>query len=138
RNIDGGPYAIPSTFYKNFTWDRDYTVRWELTKALSFNYSGNNQSRVDEPYGRIDTDEKRDSILGNIARLGRNTYFTQSLNATYNLPTQKFPILDWTRVTASYSSTYNWTVASRLAADLGNIIANTQTKQINGELTFSQ
>ena len=35
RNVDGGPYAMPATFYKNFTWDRNYMLRWELTKSLS-------------------------------------------------------------------------------------------------------
>ncbi len=138
RNIDGGPYAIPSTFYKNFTWNRAYNLRWELTKSLSFNYGANNESRVDEPYGKIDSDEKRDSLWRNFSRLGRNTYFNQTLNATYTLPTQKFPFLDWTRATVSYSSTYNWTAASRLATELGNIMANTQNKQINAEFTFSQ
>lgn len=138
RNIDGGPYAIPSTFYKNFIWDRTYNLRWELTRSLSFNYTANNQSRIDEPYGKIDSKEKRDSLWSNVSRLGRNTYFSQSFNATYTLPTQKFPFLDWTRATATYTSTYNYTVASRLAAEQGNIIANTQLKQINGEFTFSQ
>jgi cell surface protein SprA len=138
RNIDGGPYAIPSTFFKNFTWDRNYALRWELTRSLSFNYTADNQSRVDEPYGRIDTKEKKDSLWQNISRLGRNTYYSQTLNVTYTLPTQKFPFLDWTRATATYASTYNWTAASRLAYDQGNIIANTQLKQINGEFTFSQ
>lgn len=138
RNVDGGPYQIPSTFYKNFTWDRTYNLRWELTRSLSFNYTANNQSRIDEPYGHIDTKEKRDSIWSALSRFGRNTYFTQTLNVTYTLPTQKFPFLDWTRATASYVSTYNWTAASRLAYSQGNIIANTQQKQINGELTFSQ
>lgn len=138
RNIDGGPYEIPSTFYKNFTWDRTYNLRWELTRSLSFNYTANNQSRIDEPYGKIDSKSKRDTLWDNISRFGRNTYFTQTLNATYTLPTQKFPFLDWTRATASYTSTYNWTAASRLAYNQGNIIANTQQKQINGEFTFSQ
>ncbi len=138
RNIDDGPYKIPSTFYKNFTWDRTYNLRWELTRSLSFNYTANNQSRIDEPYGHIDTKQKRDSLWSAISKFGRNTYFSQTLNVTYTLPTQKFPFLDWTRATASYASTYNWTAASRLAYEQGNIIANTQQKQINGELTFSQ
>jgi cell surface protein SprA len=138
RNIDDGPYQIPSTFFKNFTWNRTYNLRWELTRSLSFNYNANNQSRIDEPYGRIDSKAKRDTLWDNISRFGRNTYFTQSLNATYTLPTQKFPFLDWTRATASYTSTYSWTAASRLAYEQGNIIANTQQKQINGEFTFSQ
>lgn len=138
RNIDEGPYQIPSTFFKNFTWDRVYTLRWEFTRSLSFNYTANNQSRVDEPYGKIDSKEKRDTLWRNLSRFGRNTYYSQSLNVSYTLPTQKFPFLDWTTATATYGSTYNWTAASRLAYDQGNIIANTQQKQINGELSFTK
>jgi len=138
RNIDDGPYQIPSTFYKNFTWQRTYNLRWELTRSLSFNYTADNQSRIDEPYGKIDSKEKRDTLLSRLSHFGRTTYFTQALNATYTLPTQKFPFLDWTRATASYSSTYNYTAAAIVAASLGNTIANTQQKQINGELNFAQ
>ncbi|MFT4061553.1 MAG: cell surface protein SprA [Edaphocola sp.] len=138
RNLEDDDYVIDPTFYKNFVWERTYALRWELSKSLSFNYSANNQSRIDEPEGWIDTKEKKDSMLGALSKLGRNTYFSQTLNATYTVPTQKFPFLDWTRVTLTYASTYNWTAASRLAYTQGNIIANTRNKQINGELTFSQ
>lgn len=138
RNIDEGPYRIPPTYYKNFTWNRAYTLRWELTRSFSFNYQANNQSRIDEPYGRIDTKAKRDTIWNNISRFGRNTYFNQSFNATYNVPTNKFPIFDWTRLTATYSATYSWTAASLLAKSQGNILQNTQLRQINGELNFAQ
>jgi cell surface protein SprA len=138
RNIDGGPYDIPSTFYKNFTWDRTYNLRWELTRSLSFNYNADNQSRIDEPYGKIDTKQKIDSLLRSIETLGRNTYFTQAFSATYTLPTQKFPFLDWTRASATYSSTYSYTAASLLAYTQGNTIANTQNKQFTGELNFTQ
>jgi cell surface protein SprA len=138
RNIDDGPYQLPATYFKNFTWERTYNLRWELTHSLSFNYTADNQSRIDEPDGRIDNAQKRDSVWNNLSRFGRNTYFSQSLNATYKLPTRKIPFLDWTNVTATYTSTYNWTGASRLAYTQGNIIANTQTKQINGEFNFTQ
>lgn len=138
RSIGEGDYRIPPTYFKNFTWSRAYNLRWELTRSLSFNYQANNQSRVDEPYGRIDSRAKRDTLWDNFSRLGRNTFFNQAFNATYNLPTTKFPILDWTRVTATYSSTYNWTAASLLAKSLGNTLGNTQIRQINGELNFAQ
>jgi cell surface protein SprA len=138
RNIDAGPYQLPATFYKNFTWDRTYSLNWELTRSLSFNYTANNQSRIDEPEGRIDNQTKRDSIWSNLSRFGRNTYFSQNLTATYSLPTKKIPVLDWTTLTAVYTSSYNWTGASRLAYDLGNIVANTQTRQLNADFNFTQ
>lgn len=138
RNIDDGPYSLPPSYFKDFTWERNYILRWELTKSLSFSYNALNQSRIDEPEGRVNTPEKRDSLLNNLAKFGRNTYFNQSLRVDYTLPTKKIPLLDWTTINASYASTYNWTGASRLAIDMGNIIGNTQTRTINGEFNFTQ
>lgn len=138
RNITGDIIAIPPTFYKNFTWIRDYTLRWELTRSLSFDYKATNTSRIDEPYGRIDNGEKRDSLWDKIKTFGRNTFYTQSFNASYNLPLQKLPVTDWTNLRLQYGSTYSWTAASQLARGLGNTIGNTQTKQANLELQFTQ
>ncbi len=137
RNISDGPYEIDPTYYKNFTWNRMYTLRWELARSLSFDYSATNNSRVDEPYGKLDTKEKRDTLWHNIERLGRNTNYTQSFNSSYNTPLQKIPLLDWTNLRLSYNANYTWTAASQLAHDLGNTISNNQTKQVTGELNFT-
>lgn len=137
RNVgDDAVYKIAPTYYKNFTWVRDYTLRWELAKSLSFDYRANNQSRIDEPYGRIDTKEKKDTLWDRISSFGRNTLHTQSFNASYNVPLSKLPFADWTTLRTTYSSTYNWQVTSRIAASLGNTIGNTQNIQLNGELDF--
>ena len=139
RNIDrNSDYEIPAYYYKNFVWNRRYSLRWELTKKLSIAYSGLNISRIDEPYGRIDSREKRDSLWTAISTLGRNTYFNQNFDVTYALPLQKIPALNWTNVSLTYGSTYEWTAASLLARSLGNTIGNTQLRQINAEFNFSQ
>ena len=138
RNIDGGPYRIPPTYYKNFIWMRSYVLRWELTRSLSVDYNATNQSRIDEPYGRIDSKEKRDTLWDRVSSFGRNTLYTQSANASYNLPLQKIPLTDWTNLRLTYGTSYTWTAASQLAKGLGNTIGNTQTKQVNGELNFTQ
>lgn len=138
RNITDGYYDIPATYYKNFTWIRTYALRWELTRSLSFDYSATNNSRVDEPYGRIDSKAKRDTLWDRILTFGRNTFYTQAFNASYNVPLQKLPLTDWATLRLTYGSTYSWTVASRLAEPLGNTIGNTQNKQVSGELNFAQ
>ncbi len=138
RNIDEGAYPIEPNFYKFFTWNRTYNLRWDLTKSLSFDYTANNNSRVDEPYGKLDSKAKKDTFWTNVSRLGRNTGYNQSFNANYNVPLNKFPLLDWTTLRASYASTFNWTAASLLAKNLGNVEGNTQNRQVNGELNFTQ
>ena len=135
---DGSGYVIPSTFYKNFNWNRVYNLRWELTKSLSFDYNATNISRIDEPYGRIDNAQKRDSVVKIISTFGHNTSYVQTFNSSYTVPLSKLPITDWMSLRLNYSANYSWTGAAPVARDLGNTIGNTNTKTISGDLNFSQ
>jgi cell surface protein SprA len=138
RNVGGGPYKIPETYNKFFTFDRYYNLQWNLTQSISIEYMAVNNARVDEPFGRIDTKAKKDSIRENVFKGGRNTQYQQDLTIRYNVPTQKIPLLDWTTLSASYNTKYNWLAASLIARNLGNTLANTQTRTINGELKFEE
>lgn len=138
RNVGGGPYKIPETYDKYFTFDRYYILQWNLTRSLALDYTATNNARVDEPFGRIDTEEKKDQVRSNFLKGGRNTQFAQNITLTYTVPLQKIPLLDWTSLRASYNTQYNWLAASLLAKSLGNTLSNTQTRTINGELNFDQ
>jgi cell surface protein SprA len=138
RNVGGGPYKIPETYNKYFTFDRHYIMQWPITKSINIDYNAINNARIDEPFGRIDTKEKKDSIRKNFLKGGRNTNFQQNINFSYTVPTQKIPLLDWTTIRASYNVKYNWQAASLLARSLGNTLSNSVTKNINGELNFEQ
>ena len=141
RNINDGTgltIPIPPTFYKNFTWNRVYTLRWELTKSLSFDYSATNIARIDEPYGLIDTKAKEDSLWNRIKSFGHTTNYNQTFNSSYNVPLAKLPITDWVTCRLAYTANYSWTGAAPVAYDLGNTIGNTQTKTLTGELNFNK
>jgi cell surface protein SprA len=134
----GTEYSIPETYNKYFTFERDYIFRWNLTRSLNFNLNATNQSRIDEPYGRIDDKAKRDSVWGNFLKGGRNTMYNQSTNFTYTLPTNKFPILDFTTINLKYQATYNWIGASLLAVSLGNVLENSQQEEATAQLDFTR
>lgn len=138
RNIGGGPYKIGETYDKYFTFDRYYIVQWNLTKSLLLDYSATNNARVDEPFGRLDTKDKKDSVRRNLFDGGRNTKFYQKASLTYTVPMQKIPLLDWTTLRATYTADYNWQAASLLARQLGNTLSNTQSRAITSELNFEQ
>ncbi|MGB3155549.1 MAG: cell surface protein SprA [Chitinophagaceae bacterium] len=140
KNVGGGPYKIPETYNKYFTFDRYYILQWNLTRSISIDYSAINNARVDEPFGRIDTKTKKDSVRTNLFKGGRNTNYHQEATVTYNVPTNKIPFLDWTTLRASYNTKYNWLAASLLpeARLLGNTLSNTQTRTINGEMKFEE
>ena len=138
RSIGTDLYEIPETYDKYFTFQRDYIVRWNLTRKLLFDYVATNNSRIDEPQGRIDTKSERDSIWKNLLKGGRNTLFNQSVTFSYGLPTEFFPALDWTTVNLQYKADYRWIGASRLAVELGNIIENGQQAQVDAQLDFNR
>lgn len=138
RNVGGGPYKIPETYNKYFTFDRYYILQWNLTRSIFIDFMATNNARVDEPFGRIDTREEKDSVRKNLFKGGRNTNYHQEATIRYNVPTQKIPFLNWTTLTASYNTKYNWLTASLLAKKLGNTLSNTQTRTINGELKFEE
>lgn len=136
RNVGGGPYKIPETYNKYFTFDRYYVLQWNLTRSLAMDFSATNNARIDEPAGRINTPDKKDIVRTNLYKGGRTTNYQQDFTLNYNVPTNKIPLLDWTTLRAGYNSKYNWLAASLLARELGNKLSNTQTKSINGELNW--
>ncbi len=140
RNVGGGPYLIQETYDKYFTFDRYYILQWAFTRSLTLDFTATNNARVDEPAGRIDSKYKENVVRDNLYKGGRNTQYGQKATLTYQLPMQKFPFLDWTTATATYSTQYNWLAASLLpeARLMGNTLSNTQTRNLTAELSFEQ
>lgn len=138
RSVGASKYAIPETYDKFFIFQRDYIFRWNLTRSIVMDYTATNNSRIDEPAGRIDTKEKKDSVWNNLLKGGRNTIYSQTLSGSYTLPTQKLPLIDWTTVNVKYQTTYRWIAASRLAVNLGNFLENGQQKEVTAQFDFSK
>ncbi len=130
------PYKIPETYDKFFTFDRKYNFRWDITRSLNFDFEALNNSRIDEPNGRLDNPEKRDTVRNNFFRGGRNVLYNQRADLTYALPTSRIPLLDWTTINLAYKTTYSWIGASRLAIELGNTVQNSHAKSATVDLDF--
>lgn len=131
---------VDSTYDKFFRFDRFYTFRWDPTKSFNIDFTALNKAWVDEPYGEINNKAAREVIRGNTLKGGRNVNYDQTAVFTYNLPTQKFPFLDWTQVRASYTARYRWAASSLLmqALNQGNILENGSDRMVNGELDFTK
>ncbi|MFC4262244.1 cell surface protein SprA [Ferruginibacter yonginensis] len=138
RSFGGDKYQTPETYDKYFIFQRDYVVRWNLTRSLTLDYVATNNSRVDEPAGRIDTKQKRDSLLNNLFKGGRNTLFNQTVSASYTLPISKIPLLDFVTANVKYQANYRWIGASRLAVNLGNFLENGQQKEGTVQMDFNK
>ena len=136
RSIGGDKYFTPETYDKYFTFDRNYVLRWDLTRSLTLDYSALNNARIDEPFGRLDTRAKKDTVWDNFISGGRNTVFSQTVNLSYNAPLSKFPVTDWMNLHLDYNANYRWIGASRLAVNLGNFLENGQQENATLQMDF--
>ncbi|MEN8732344.1 MAG: cell surface protein SprA [Bacteroidia bacterium] len=127
RDNDNFKSIIPVLYDKTFSINRVYGWKWNLTKALSVDYAATANSWVEEPFGELNTQEKRDTLWQNFWSLGQLNNFNQRVNANYSLPLRKIKMLDWATVTTRYSASYEWRNAPPAFVSLGNTIQNSRT-----------
>ncbi len=136
----GGSVFIPAFYDKLFTMRRTYDLGWQFTKSIRFDYNAIADARIDEPNGRIDETQqaKRDTIFNNLWKGGRLTQFDQNVRASYNVPINKLPLLDFiSQSNYSYSVNYQWRQAPPAADSLGNTIQNSRQQQVNVGANFT-
>ena len=145
RNITNPNFILPVSYQKDFTWNRYYDFRYDLTRSLKIDFSAVNSSRIAEPLGSMDRnipgyEARRDTIWQSILDGGRNTHYHHTWNATYTIPVNKLPGLDWTSASAIYQAGYDWDVAPETTSDyvIGNTISNMRSIQLNGQIDFSR
>jgi cell surface protein SprA len=136
RSVVAPEIQIAPTAAKDFTWDRNYNMLWDITRALKLEFNANNRARIDEPEGiinrRLDPAGYRhwhDSTWTNFWRFGRNTHYNHSYDLTWAVPINKVPLLDWTGAQFRYGGSYDWQAAPLLKDDTynpGNTIANSR------------
>jgi len=146
RNKSGGEIIITPTYSKQWDWNRNYQIRYDLTKALTFDYSAQAQAYIYEPAGFVDKSQdpetwqkNRDTIKNELLHFGSMSRFQQNFNASYTLPINKIPIFNWITASANYQGTYNWTASAlSIQPRLGNTIENSNNIQGNATLDFTK
>ena len=137
RNTVANAFKLKETYNKYFTFTRTYNMRWNPMKSITVDFQALDSARIDEANGRLNKAGKK-QVWNNVVKGGRNTNYSQTVTASYRLPINKLPILDWTNLTYNYNTTYRWISASRLIPELGNIIENSNQQQLTADLLFDQ
>ncbi len=136
RNNDNFKSIVPVLYDKTFSIGRVYGWKWNLAKSLSVDYAATANSWIEEPFGALNTPEKKDSMWQNFYSLGRLNNFNQTVNANYSVPLRKIKALDWVTLTTRYSANYEWRNAPPANQNLGNTIQNARTIGLNGNMNF--
>lgn len=138
---------LPLTFSEQFLWNREFSIRWDLTKNLHASFSSATHAEIEEPYTPVNKDlypdrysAWKDSVWTSIKEFGRPLDYNQTFTASYQLPLNLIPIFDWINSDASYNSTYSWTRGTDLedGTSLGNAIAMNRTYNINGTFNLEK
>ena len=138
------------TYSKDFTWDRNFDFKYDLTKNLKFSFQTAMNSTVDEGYYTPEIikdyaftndhyEAWKDTIQRSLATWGTPYTYQQAFSASWNVPFNRVPYLEALTANASYNATYNWTrtmQSTDAMADLGNVISGTRAWQIDGGINF--
>ncbi|MBT0607715.1 cell surface protein SprA [Aequorivita echinoideorum] len=150
-NLQPGNIGLPTLYQRNFLFDWQYTLNYNLTKSLRFNFTSTN-NRIVTNY--IDNQGFADNSIGvwdGFFDVGEPNQHFQSLQLNYDLPFSKFPFLKFVRATYSYQGDYQWQASSDLfqaipitlsdgttqTYNLGNSIQNASTHQINSSIDMN-
>ena len=133
---------------KDFTWDRQFELKYDFTKNLKFQLRTAFNARIEEtkytPVNREffpdEYENWKDTVLSSLAHFGTPYSYQQVFNASYSVPFSKMPIFDWLTANAQYNATYNWNRGAEVTDDvtLGNEISNMANWQIDGQINFEK
>lgn len=137
-------FVFEPVYVKNFTWNRNYKMGWDLTKNLKLNFDANNRSIFDEANGRVDRKndpdsyrEFKDTVWDQMRTFGKTMDYTHNYTISYNLPFDKIPALDWISGNVKYGGSYNWQRAALGQEEYGNLVQNNRTINAQGQANFT-
>ena len=141
---------LPITFSDQFLWNREFALRWDLTKNLHMNFQSATHAQVDVPYPDVNTDlyadqyhawkdsVYRSAVLNSVRTWGTPLDYSQSFTASYKVPINLLPVFDWVNTDASYSSNYSWErgMEDENGNSYGNTINTHRELTLNGSFNL--
>ena len=135
--------TVDELILRNYTFDLEYTLNYQLTNALSLNFTSSNNHIVRNYFINDDLNGDQDPSLGVWDRFfdfGDPNRHSQQLGINYELPLYKIPTLSFLTANYSYTGDFLWTKGSDLFGqlningqtyDLGNSISNANQHNLN-------
>ena len=131
--------TIDELIRRNYTFDFQYTINYDLTEGLRLNFTSSTNNIVRNYFIDDELNGDQDPELGVWDRFfdfGDPNRHTQQLGINYELPLNKFPALSFVTSNYSYTGDFQWNKGSDLLvgdADttLGNSISNANQHNLN-------
>ncbi len=136
---------LPLQVSKNFIWDRQLNLIWNLTQSLSLTFASNITARIEETIGAVNKklfpDQYkawRDTVWSSIKHLGTPWAYNQTFTGTWRAPFAKLPVLSWLNGNLAYNSVYSWNRGATVdGLSVGNTIQNQTSATADARITFA-
>ncbi|UMB52663.1 cell surface protein SprA [Lutibacter sp. A64] len=134
RSLVEGLPQLPTLKQRHFMFDWDYTIGYNLTKSLQFNFRAANNYLYDDFDAADDI-----QIFDNFFSLGRPDHYHQTLSGTYKIPINKLPLLDFINADYTYAADFDWQASSQSYVEqVGNVIQNTNSHSLGLDVDFGK
>ena len=138
---------LPLTFSEQFLWNRDFALRWDLTRNLHMNFQSATHAEIKnltllliKTSMLIAIRHGKDSVWTSIKHFGTPLDYQQNFTLSYQLPLNLLPIFDWVNADANYTASYTWVRGTSLdnGTSLGNTITSNRALNINSSFNFER
>ncbi|WP_370450277.1 cell surface protein SprA [Meridianimaribacter sp. CL38] len=151
--LGGDNIGIEELFRRNYTFNFQYAINYNITNGLNLNFSAANKNIVRNYFIDDQINGSQDPTLDvwdGFFDLGDPNIQAQDLQINYDIPLYKIPTFSFLKATYSYTANFQWQKGSDLNTDfeytddndvtrtynLGNSIQNANTHSINSTLNM--
>ncbi len=125
-------FQLPVAVSKNFLWDRQLNLNWNITKSLSLSFNSNTSARIEETVGAVNKKlfpdkykEWQDTVWSSILSMGTPWAYNQTFTGSYKAPFNRIPVLDFLTGSVTYNATYRWDRGATIdGMKMGNSLAS--------------
>ncbi len=137
--------SLPLSYSKEFLWNRDFSLRWDLTKNLKLSFNSATYAEIEEPNVPVNKDLYpdqykvwKDSVKQSLKGFGRPLDYQQDFTASYKVPLDKIPCFAWMSADGTYTANYSWERGTELedGTTYGNTINNQRSATVNGRFNL--
>lgn len=153
RDLTNSGYSVQdlTTYSKDFTWDRHFDFKYNLTKNMKFSFQTAMNSTVEEgtytpeiirdwAFTNDYYEAWKDTIRRSLAKWGAPYAYQQVFTASWSVPFNRIPYVEALTANATYNANYNWTRTQSSSNSgnnsLGNTITSTRSIQLDGGINF--
>ncbi len=145
REVDlgGDNIALEELFRRNYIFDFQYAINYNVTDALSVNFTAANSNIVRNYFVDDNINGRQDPTLNvwdGFFDFGDPNIQSQQLQVNYELPLYKIPALSFLRANYAYTGSFQWQKGSDInenfvtdigTFNLGHTIQNSNTHALN-------